>query len=305
MEKFELEYWPVAMVETKDGSTDGIYSKIKDTFSDRYFEPCLHEIYLGLGASATFQEIEQGTNREDVEIFLTNYKNFMIESIVQIQKRFDLDAEYHQIVECLSPHNAAAIMPRSLWRISQKLPYLGDFLDVKKLDVEWRQQAFEENASPDLQWDDYWKMVRDSQTASGEAKYPNLMGILASLPFSNCAVEHVFSQLKLVKTDHRSRLKSTSLISLLRSKMAMKNGHYCAASLKPSKRILELASAMKLNATDEEETKHWMCMTRSCGLQFGDDKKIAKVLEKFDEHCEPRKNVTYERHIFYQSTRNQ
>jgi hypothetical protein len=70
----------------------------------------------------------------------------MIESIVQIQKRFDLDAEYHQIVECLSPHNAAAVMPRSLWRISQKLPYPGDFLDVKKLNMEWRQQAFEESA---------------------------------------------------------------------------------------------------------------------------------------------------------------
>ena len=26
----------------------------------------------------------------------------------------------------------------------------------------------------------------------------------------------------------------------------------------------------------------------------GDDKKIAKVLKKFDEHCEPRKKVTYE-----------
>ncbi|CAB4009629.1 Hypothetical predicted protein, partial [Paramuricea clavata] len=31
----------------------------------------------------------------------------------------------------------------------------------------------------------------------------------------------------------------------------------------------------------------------------GDDKKIAKVLEKFDEHYEPRKNVTYERYIFF------
>jgi hypothetical protein len=33
VEKFELEYWLVAMVETEDGSADGIYSKIKETFS--------------------------------------------------------------------------------------------------------------------------------------------------------------------------------------------------------------------------------------------------------------------------------
>ena len=31
----------------------------------------------------------------------------------------------------------------------------------------------------------------------------------------------------------------------------------------------------------------------------GDEKKIAKVLEKFDEQYEPRKKVTYERYIFF------
>ena len=121
--------------------------------------------------------------------------------------------------------------------------------------MEWRQQAFEETSSADLQWCDYWKMIRDCKTTTGESKYPNLMkfvGILAWLPFSNASVERIFSQLKLVKTDHRSNLKSTSLTSLLQSKMAMKNGHYCATSLKPDKKLLGLASAMKSNATDEE-----------------------------------------------------
>ncbi|CAB4044767.1 Hypothetical predicted protein, partial [Paramuricea clavata] len=31
----------------------------------------------------------------------------------------------------------------------------------------------------------------------------------------------------------------------------------------------------------------------------GDDKKIAKVLQKFDVRCELRKNVTYERYILF------
>ena len=35
----------------------------------------------------------------------------------------------------------------------------------------------------------------------------------------------------------------------------------------------------------------------------GDEKKVDKVLEKFDAHCEPRKNITWERHVF--NTRNQ
>jgi hypothetical protein len=35
----------------------------------------------------------------------------------------------------------------------------------------------------------------------------------------------------------------------------------------------------------------------------GDDKKLAKVIEKFETYCMPRKNVTWERHIF--NTRDQ
>ena len=31
----------------------------------------------------------------------------------------------------------------------------------------------------------------------------------------------------------------------------------------------------------------------------GDDKKINKVLMKFEEYCEPKKNVSYERYCTY------
>ena len=31
----------------------------------------------------------------------------------------------------------------------------------------------------------------------------------------------------------------------------------------------------------------------------GDDKEIDKVLEKFEEYCEPKKNVSYERYVFF------
>ena len=35
----------------------------------------------------------------------------------------------------------------------------------------------------------------------------------------------------------------------------------------------------------------------------GDDKKLDKLVEKFEAYCIPRKNVTWERHVF--NTRNQ
>ena len=80
----------------------------------------LCQIYIGLGASATLREIQQGASKEEVDKFLTSCKNFLIEYILQIQKRFDLKAEYY----------TASVIPRSLRGICEKLPYLGQILDV-------------------------------------------------------------------------------------------------------------------------------------------------------------------------------
>ena len=89
----------------------------------------------------------------------------------------------------------------------------------------------------------------------GDPKYPNLIKFfttLSSLPFSNAAVERVFSQLKLVKTDHRNSLKSMSLVSLLQSKLSLKNQGVTAASLQPNKELLKQARDAKSDATDEQ-----------------------------------------------------
>ena len=84
---------------------------------------------------------------------------------------------------------------------------------------------------------------------------PNLIkffATLSSLPFSNAAVERVFSQLKLVKTDHRNSLKSMSLVSLLQRKLSLKNQGVTAASPQPNKELLKLARDAKSDATDEQ-----------------------------------------------------
>ena len=61
-----------------------------------------------------------------------------------------------------------------------------------------------------------------------------------------------FSSLKLIKTDRRASLKSSSLVSLLQFNMAMKKRKFSAAALQPSENILKLANNMKASATDDE-----------------------------------------------------
>ena len=213
-----------------------------------------NQIYLGLAASGTMQEIEAGARNEDAQQFRNDCKNFLIECVVQIQNRFDSDCEVLSIVESISPQKASARIPSSLSSIGTKLPYLCE-LDLHQLDLEWREHSLEENVSQDLQWDEYWSAIKNTKRPTGEKKYPTLLKfveIMASLPFSNAAVERTFSLLKIINTDHRSSLKSSSLVSLLQCKMNMKNTNVSAASLVPSERVLKFASKMKANATDEQ-----------------------------------------------------
>ena len=128
-------------------------------------------------------------------------------------------------------------------------------LDTEKLDREWRQHAFESKINRDLNWNEYWIIIQDAKNPTREQKYPVLtkfVSILASFPFSNAAVERIFSSLKLIKTDRRASLKSSSLVSLNQFKMAMKNGKFSASGLQPNDGILNLAHNMKASATDEE-----------------------------------------------------
>lgn len=173
----------------------------------------LNKIYVGITATATLQEIKETVSEDDVDVqnFRTNCRNFLVESIHQLQQRFDLDSEIYYIIQCISPQKAAARVPPSLVEVVKKLPYLNEVLDAKKLDAEWRQHVFDPNLSPHLEWGKYWSLVKDAKIPSGQAKYPNLtkfIEVLASFPFPNAAVERVFSLLKRVKTDDRHRLKS-------------------------------------------------------------------------------------------------
>jgi hypothetical protein len=219
------------------------------------FHVPLDKVYVGVGATATLREIEAGSIKEDVVRFLTDCKKFLIESIVQIKQRFDLDAKFHEIVQCILPENAASMVPPSLEDICRQLPYLSRVVDTRKLDREWREHAFESGIKRSLSWDEYWKIIRDAKSPIGEQKYPNLckfVSILASFPFSNAAVERIFSSLKLVKTDRRNSLKSSSLVSLLQMKMALKNESLTAPKLQPSQNMLKLAYNMKASATDNQ-----------------------------------------------------
>ena len=72
-----------------------------------------------------------------------------------------------------------------------------------------------------LTQDQVWPSTTASslkQKGSGSLKYPNLaicISLLLSLSASNAPVERLFSQLFLMKTDHRNKLKTETIAALI------------------------------------------------------------------------------------------
>ena len=217
----------------------------------------LGQVYTGLMASQSLQEIKAGANPNDVQMFLHDCRNFLIEGIIQVKQRFDLKQEILDIVECTLPENAFNLKPPSLHSIAMKLPYLKDMVDLNELDLQWRKHPFEDGLNSTLTWEEYWLKVKNAKLPSGDLKYPQLitfLGLMASFPFSNVVEERLFSLLKQVKSECRNRLSCESLVPLLQSKLGMKNLGCSAASL-PVDSMLELMSNVKANAKGDEVRK--------------------------------------------------
>ena len=75
--------------------------------------------------------------------------------------------------------------------------------------------------------------------------------MLLTLPFSNAAVERLFSQLSLTKNKQRASLRQEGLLALLQAKAYFKDrGSGQAGKYEPSERMLSLHRKMLSNATD-------------------------------------------------------
>ena len=84
------------------------------------------------------------------------------------------------------------------------------------MEKSFHESQVEENLPPK----EYWQVVLSERKSAYEHELarPNLIKVLLLLPFSNAGVEIVFSQLKLIKTDHMSSLKQESLLAYYQQK---------------------------------------------------------------------------------------
>ena len=110
----------------------------------------------------------------------------------------------------------------------QTYPKLIESCDVSLVDLEWRQLGLKREHSDIKDTTLFWKTQLSALKSDCTPAYPNLtklIGAALSLPHSNAAVERIFSQPHLIKTDIRNCLSCPSLVSLLHTKRELKRAN--------------------------------------------------------------------------------
>ena len=232
--------------------------KIDPTMKEKQLS--LSQVYIGILASDTMHSIkaELGQDNPDIPLFFSQCREFLIEAVKQIQTRFD-DCNKLDVMSCLSPDVAYDLKISSFEALYKKMPLLAQVADLQKVDQEWREHSLNPKLNGDMSVQGYWQVVFKEKKTPDKLATPNLVQVLLSLPFSNAAVERVFSQLKLVKNDHRANLKQESLLGLLTTKMSLLKSSSSKESqtvkLQLTREMFDLYRGMKSNADNDEVTE--------------------------------------------------
>ncbi|XP_068250343.1 zinc finger protein 862-like [Palaemon carinicauda] len=223
-----------------------------DVYNTRYHVP-ISQIYLGINATDTLSDSAVSKDREGMTKFKKGCQEFLLELINQIRRRFK--TESFKILDFLIPENALNLKPSSLRNVFKSFPVLNDLFDKEEVDLEWRHLALHGGMMNGEDAAEFWKQQLSVKKINGQMKYPNLskvVGYCLALPNSNAAVERLFSHVRLIKTDVRNSLKSSSLNSLLHVKNGLKIAGISAHELILDDRLKYAMSGVKSDATDDE-----------------------------------------------------
>lgn len=165
--------------------------------------------------------------------------------VSQIKKRFDFSDKLYSLIEVVNPVVAQKFEVKSLKPVLSQFPFISNFVDDQQLDNEWRQHALLDFNELQIQTDDaekYWRSVFSLKNTAGRPIFENLQIIIRFfliLPFSNVSVERLFSDLNLIKTDHRNSLDTENIAAILYTKQGiLRNSSKGILQFEPNKKML-------------------------------------------------------------------
>lgn len=205
------------------------YMKSKsDPFDINFQDPnnFLPESEWNLGSKVETLMNDQNIQKRigsDFNTFRVCCLNFYIELSGQISKRFKGLGGVFPLLKACDPAVARVTGVKSLVPLFSKFPQLIKESEYDQCNDEWRSLTFHEAVAPITSNNpaEFWCSVKEIKSSDGTpifSKLANFMLNLLVLPHSSAAVERIFSQVKLIKTDHRNRLNTTTMNGLLLTK---------------------------------------------------------------------------------------
>lgn len=158
----------------------------------------------------------------EVNSFRVKCLNFYIELSGQICKRFRGLNDVFPLLKACDPDVVKRNEVKSLVPLFKKFPQLVEEADYDEWNDEWRSLPYHRNSLSDSQNpSEFWCSVKKIKSSDGTPMFQNIANFMMNLlvlPHSSAAVERIFSQVKLIKTDIRNRLNTESINGLLLSK---------------------------------------------------------------------------------------
>ncbi|CAG5054157.1 unnamed protein product [Parnassius apollo] len=214
-------------------------------------------IYVGKEAHAILEDLKTKAPIKEVNKFYASCREFYVEIVLQIQKRFDLNEKLFDILKYVDPKIARNLEKQSVKDVFDKFNFLTTKCNMQKADNEWRNQALidlkhfgveSEEELKNMPADIYWNKVLSMKDYHGNFIYENLevvISVLLAVPSSNTEVERLFSILKNVKTDKRNRLSNETLNGLFHTKFGMQANN--CSILEPNSAMISAAKYYKSN----------------------------------------------------------
>lgn len=174
------------------------------------------------------KDVMKGLGSELSE-FRVRCLNFYIELAGQIHKRLAGLNEVLPLLKACDPVVVREKSVKSVIPLLSKFPQLVQESEYDQYNDEWRHLSFQGELCNSDNPTEFWCSVRKMKCSDGTPIFPKIsqfMLDLMVLPHSSAAVERIFSQVKLVKTDVRNRLNTQSVNGILLAKGSGGNNCY-------------------------------------------------------------------------------
>ncbi|XP_061838153.1 zinc finger protein 862-like isoform X1 [Nerophis lumbriciformis] len=173
------------------------------------------ELFLGAAAQSLLED-NMDELYSSVPMMIKAVRDFFVAVTTNMMTAFPLDNIILQNLTVLDPESRHQFSPNSVIELGKSLPQLRLDLDSLREEVVEYQVLGREDLPREARIDRFWAMLgRDGRFQT----LVHLMKALLCVPHSNASSERVFSMVRKIVTENRTRMDHSTLNSLLSCKL--------------------------------------------------------------------------------------